>query len=125
VLYIEDEPLNVLLMQEVFRAQPAWTLHVAEDGESGVQAALRLRPDLALIDMNLPDINGLEVLRRLRGQPATQGLRCIALSADAMHEQIRTARAAGFDDYWTKPFDLTRLLAAVAQAFDTAPTKPA
>lgn len=119
VLYIEDEPLNVLLMQEVFRAQPAWTLHVAEAGEAGVAAALRLRPDLALIDMNLPDINGLEVLRRLRAHPDTRELRCIALSADAMQDQISAARAAGFDDYWTKPIDLTQLLASVAQAFET------
>jgi CheY-like chemotaxis protein len=120
VLYIEDEALNVLLMQEVFRAQSAWTLHVAEDGEAGVQAALRLRPDLILIDMNLPDINGLEVLRRLRAHPDTRALRCIAVSADAMQEQIRAARAAGFDDYLTKPIDLTRLLASVARAFNTA-----
>ncbi|MBP6339008.1 MAG: response regulator [Vitreoscilla sp.] len=118
VLYIEDEPLNVLLMQEVFRAQPAWTLHVAETGEAGVATALRLRPDLALIDMNLPDINGLEVLRRLRAHPDTRELRCIALSADAMQDQISAARAAGFDDYWTKPIDLTQLLVSVAQAFE-------
>lgn len=118
VLYIEDEPLNVLLMQEVFRAQPAWALHVAEEGEAGIEAALRLRPDLALIDMNLPDINGMEVMRRLREHPITKDLRCIALSADAMQDQIKAARAAGFDDYWTKPIDLTRLLASVAQAFE-------
>lgn len=118
VLYIEDEPLNVLLMQEVFRAQPAWTLHVAEEGEAGVQAALRLRPDLTLIDMNLPDISGLEVLRRLREHQSTRELRCIALSADAMQDQISAALAAGFDDYWTKPIDLAQLLACVAQAFE-------
>jgi PAS domain S-box-containing protein len=118
VLYIEDEPLNVLLMQEVFRAQPAWTLHVTEEGEAGVLAAQRLRPDLTLIDMNLPDISGLEVLRRLREHPATRELRCIALSADAMQEQISAARAAGFDDYWTKPIDLTQLLVSVAKAFE-------
>lgn len=118
VLYIEDEPLNVLLVQEVFRAQPAWMLHVAEDGEAGVQAAQRLDPDLVLIDMNLPDINGLEVLRRLREHPTTRDLCCIALSADAMQDQIRAACAAGFDDYWTKPIDLTRLLASVAQAVE-------
>ncbi|HSI56268.1 MAG TPA: response regulator [Ideonella sp.] len=118
VLYIEDEPLNIVLMQEIFRAQPEWTLHVARDGSEGVEMALALQPDLALVDMNLPDFNGIEVLRRLRAAPSLQGLRCIALSADAMAEQIAAARAAGFDDYWTKPIDLTRLLAAVARVFD-------
>ena len=120
VLYIEDEPLNVLLMQEVFHAQPAWTLHVAETGEAGVETAQRLHPDLVLIDMNLPDINGLEVLRRLRAHPDTRELRCIALSADAMQDQITAARTAGFDDYWTKPIDLKHLLTSVALAFETA-----
>lgn len=110
VLYIEDEPLNVLLMEEVFRTRPGWTLHVALDGAAGVDLARRVQPQLALIDMNLPDMSGLEVLRRLRDDPATARLLCVALSADAMGEQISAARAAGFDDYWTKPIDLTRLL---------------
>lgn len=118
VLYIEDEPLNVLLMEEVFRTQPGWTLHVAHDGASGVEMARRLRPQLALIDMNLPDMSGLEVLRRLRGDPATAGQLCVALSADAMGEQISAARAAGFDEYWTKPIDLTRLLDDVRRVID-------
>jgi CheY-like chemotaxis protein len=118
VLYIEDEPLNVLLMEEVFRTQPGWTLHVAHDGASGVELAGKVRPDLVLIDMNLPDMNGLEVLSRLRSQPATARLLCVALSADAMGEQIAAARAAGFDDYWTKPIDLTRLLENVRRVID-------
>jgi signal transduction histidine kinase/ActR/RegA family two-component response regulator len=118
VLYIEDEPLNVLLMEEVFRTQPGWTLHVAHDGASGVELAGKVRPDLVLIDMNLPDMNGLDVLGRLRSQPATARLLCVALSADAMGEQIAAARAAGFDDYWTKPIDLTRLLENVRRVID-------
>ncbi len=125
VLYIEDEPLNVLLMEEVFRTQPGWTLHVAHDGASGVELASRIQPDLALIDMNLPDMNGLEVLRRLRADPSTAGLLCVALSADAMSEQIAAARAAGFDDYWTKPIDLTRLLDSVRRVIDERGGRPA
>ncbi|MFD2454185.1 hybrid sensor histidine kinase/response regulator [Ideonella paludis] len=116
VLYVEDEPLNVLLIQEVFRAYPGWTLHIATDGASGVAMANALQPDLALIDMNLPDIGGLEVLRLLRASPKTAGLCCVALSADALAEQITAARAAGFDDYWTKPIDLANLMPAVMRA---------
>jgi CheY-like chemotaxis protein len=109
VLYIEDEPLNVVLMEEVFRPHPQWTLQVATDGMRGLQMARALAPDLLLIDMNLPDIGGLEVIARLRADPATAGLRCIAFSADAMREQIDAALAAGFDAYWTKPIDILRM----------------
>jgi CheY-like chemotaxis protein/nitrogen-specific signal transduction histidine kinase len=120
VLYIEDEPLNVVLMEEVFRGQPGWTLQVERDGARGMAAARRCDPDLLLIDMNLPDMTGIEVVRTLRADPATAALRCIALSADAMPDQIGAARAAGFDDYWTKPIDVRRMLAALARTLDGA-----
>jgi PAS domain S-box-containing protein len=110
VLYIEDEPLNTVLMEEVFRARPTWTLLSAEDGTTGLHIARASRPDLMLIDMNLPDMNGLALIRRVRGDPRMRGLRCIALSADAMREQIDAALAAGFDDYWTKPIDVAGVL---------------
>ena len=111
VVYIEDEPLNQMLLQEVFRARPAWRLHVADDGASGLRQVRELAPDLVLVDMNLPDTNGLALVAALRADPATRGLRCIALSADAMEPQIAAARTAGFDDYWTKPIDVGRVLA--------------
>ncbi|MFZ5546689.1 MAG: ATP-binding protein [Pseudomonadota bacterium] len=110
VLYIEDEPLNVLLMEEVFRLRAGWTLHTAVDGKQGLQMAKALLPDLLLIDMNLPDMGGLQVIARLRADPATAGLRCIAFSADAMREQIDAAMKAGFDGYWTKPIDVLRII---------------
>jgi CheY-like chemotaxis protein len=72
-----------------------------------------LQPDLVLVDMHLPDIDGHEVLRRLKGDPGTAGLRCIALSANAMPEDVSRALAAGFDDYWTKPIDVRRFLEAL------------
>ncbi len=122
VLYIEDEPLNAVLMEEVFRTHPQWTLTVADDGASGLQHARAGRPDLVLIDMNLPDMNGLEVISALRNHDATRELRCIALSADAMREQIDAALSAGFDDYWTKPIDVPKVLADLARLLaDGAP----
>jgi CheY-like chemotaxis protein len=63
-------------------------------------------------------MTGIEVVRALRADPETSGLRCIALSADAMPDQIGAARAAGFDDYWTKPIDVRRMIAALALALD-------
>ena len=110
VLYIEDERLNVVLMEEVFRTRPEWALSIAEDGAEGLQMARMLRPHLVMIDMNLPDTTGLALIRTLRSDPVTLPLRCIALSADAMSEQIEAALAAGFDEYWTKPIDVSRML---------------
>jgi PAS domain S-box-containing protein len=118
VLYIEDEPLNVVLMEEVFRGQPGWSLRVERDGARGLAAARGSPPDLALIDMNLPDMTGIEIVRALRAHPATAALRCIALSADAMPEQMQAARHAGFDDYWTKPIDVRRMLRSLARALE-------
>ena len=113
VLYIEDEPLNQVLLQEVFRARPAWRLEIAADGVSGLAALEAATPDLVLMDMNLPDTNGLALIARLRSEPRTAALRCIALSADTMREQIEAAHRAGFDAYWTKPIDVTRVLCAL------------
>jgi CheY-like chemotaxis protein len=110
VLYIEDEPLNVLLMQEVFRLRASWQLRVAATGRDGLAMAAALKPDAVLIDIHLPDMGGIDIVRALRGSAQTRQLRCIALSADAMAEQIAAARAAGFDDYWTKPIDVPQVL---------------
>ena len=114
VLYIEDEPLNVLLMEEVFRARPEWSLTIAETGTQGLRLARERQPDLLLIDMNLPDMSGLDLIRTLRGDLSTRHLRCIALSADAMQAQIDAALANGMDAYWTKPIDVPRVLSDLA-----------
>ncbi len=110
VLYVEDDPLNVLLMEEVVRRAPPWSMTVAHTGAEGLRTARALRPDLLLIDINLPDCNGTEIVSALRANPATATLRCIALSADAMRDQIDNALAAGFDDYWLKPIDVRDLI---------------
>jgi CheY-like chemotaxis protein len=78
-----------------------------------VRLARELRPSLILIDMQLPDMDGIEVLRRLRADAATASAPCVALSANAMPEDVAAAKAAGFDDYWTKPIDLAAFLNAV------------
>jgi PAS domain S-box-containing protein len=118
VLYVEDEPINVMLMEEIFRRQPAWTLLVATDGQQGLQLARTHHPDLLLIDMNLPDMSGLEVLQQLRMDATTKNLRCVVLSADALPDQVSAALAAGFSDYWTKPIDVPLVLGKLAQRLD-------
>jgi PAS domain S-box-containing protein len=113
VLCVEDNPVNLQLVRELLALRPAVRLHTATDGGSGVSAALAAPPDLVLLDLQLPDIDGMEVLRRLRADSRTAGCRIVALSADAMPDHIETALAAGFDGYWTKPIDFERFLAGI------------
>lgn len=109
VLYVEDDRINIVLMEEVFRLMPGWTLHVAETGAQALELLPRVMPALALMDMNLPDMNGLELIGHVRADARFARLRCIALSADVMDDQRQRARAAGFEDYWLKPIDVRRL----------------
>lgn len=110
VLYIEDEPLNALLMEAIFNScPPSLHLIVATDGASGLREAVLTRPNLVLLDMNLPDMGGVEVLRALRADGRTSHIPIIALSADALPEQVDFAKASGFDDYWTKPIDVRQI----------------
>jgi len=121
VLYIEDNSVNVLLVESLMAQLPGVRIHSEATGTDGVARARDLRPDLILIDMQLPDFDGIEVIRRLRSQRATADIPCIALSANAMPEDIARARAAGFDDYWTKPIRFREFLAAMAQRFPSLP----
>ncbi len=117
LLYIEDNPVNVLLVEELVHGLSGLQVASEATGAAGVARAALLRPDLVLIDMQLPDFDGFEVLRRLRAQPDTAGIPCIALSANAMPQDIELALRAGFDDYWTKPIDFRAFLGALAQRF--------
>lgn len=96
-------------------------LHIAEDGESGVRRALELQPDLVLLDMQLPDIDGHEVLRRLRAHASLAQVPVVALSANAMPEEVDRALRAGMSDYWTKPLNFTAFMASLEALFGPAP----
>jgi len=113
VLYIEDNPVNALIITELLARRDDLLLETAVDGASGVAAAQMMQPDLILLDMQLPDVDGFEVLRRLRADPRTATIACVALSANAMPEDIARARQAGLADYWTKPLDFKAFLAAL------------
>ena len=121
VLYIEDNEVNLLIVEALMRQRPDLRLLSACDGRSGLAIAQAQRPSLILLDMQLPDIDGGQVLQRLRADPATAAIACIALSANAMPEDIQAALAAGFDAYWTKPLDMAAFLRALAQRFGPAP----
>ena len=117
VLYIEDNEVNALLVREMLALRPGVLLEIAVDGASGLELARELArntaPSLVLVDMQLPDMTGHDVLRRLRSDPATAALRCVALSANATPADIDAALAAGFAEYWTKPIDWQPLLAGI------------
>ena len=113
VLCVEDNPVNLQLVCELMALRPGVRLRTAVDGLSGLAAALSDPPELLLLDLQLPDIDGMEVMRRLRAEPSMQGCLIVALSADAMPDHIAAAREAGFDDYWTKPIEFDNFLAQI------------
>ncbi len=106
ILYIEDNSLNMMLMQGVFADNPSISLIGATTGAEGVAMARSERPDLVLTDISLPDFDGYEVLRRLKGAKETAHLPVIAISASAMVGDIEKARNKGFITYLTKPVEI-------------------
>jgi CheY-like chemotaxis protein len=110
VLYIEDNAVNALLLTELLKEWPAVRLVVAERGAEGVEQAGVLQPDLVLLDMHLPDMDGLKVLKLLQGDEATRHLKVVALSANVIERDIDAALRAGAFAYWTKPIDFKLFL---------------
>jgi PAS domain S-box-containing protein len=115
VLYIEDNDVNALLVEQLLARWADVQFVRAHDGRTGIALATKLRPDLVLLDMQLPDIDGIEVLQRLKKDRTTRELRVIVLSANAMPEDLRRAKALGADEYWTKPLAFDRFLADVSR----------
>jgi CheY-like chemotaxis protein len=113
VLYIEDDPVNFTLVERILEFRPALKLMHARSGEDGVAMAQNLRPKLVLLDLNLPDMHGSEVLRQLQRQTATATTPVVVLSADATPSQIERLLTAGARNYLTKPFDIDPFLAVV------------
>jgi CheY-like chemotaxis protein len=113
VLYIEDDPVNFMLVERILEFRPALKLLHARCGETGVELANMHRPKLILLDLNLPDIHGSEVLRRLQNEPVTAKVPVVVLSADATPSQIERLLTAGARNYLTKPFDIDPFLAVV------------
>jgi CheY-like chemotaxis protein len=110
VLYIEDNLSNFLLIEHLLRTVGAVRLLTAMQGGLGLDLAREHQPDLILLDVHLPDILGDEVLRRLLDDPRTAAIPVVVLSADASPRTIERLRAAGANDYMTKPLDVPRFL---------------
>jgi CheY-like chemotaxis protein len=100
-------------MREMFTLRGGPSLDVAVSGHAGLEAVRSRRPDLVLVDLDLPDIGGLEVVRRLRADPLTASLPCVAVTALALEEDERHARAAGCVGFLSKPFGIAELFAEI------------
>src|ERR1043165_1342837 len=109
VLYIEDNPVNILVMQQWATRFPGLHFEVAETGSDGVERFQRFRPDVVLLDMQLPDCDGLEVLRRLRSLPADSRGPVARVTAFPAETDRRRALDAGAAAYWLKPVDFSHL----------------
>ena len=112
ILYVEDNDDNIYMLRRRLERKGIEVI-VAGDGEQGIAAARREQPDLILMDLSLPVIDGWEAARRLKSAPDTQAIPIIALSAHAMTGDRERALAAGCDDYDTKPVDLAGLMAKI------------
>jgi two-component system cell cycle response regulator DivK len=116
ILYVEDNDDNVYMLKMHFELLDGFDVLVADNGETGYAKAIAERPDVILMDLDLPVVDGWEASRRLKGNPATQDIPIIALTAHAMAGSREKALAAGCDDFDTKPVDFDRLMRKIDQA---------
>jgi PAS domain S-box-containing protein len=120
LLYVEDNPANLKLVEQTIARHADMHLLTAVNGNSGIEIARASQPDVILTDINLPDINGFEVLKILRSDPATAHIPVIAISANAMPRDIERGLKAGFFRYITKPIKLNELMDALDAALEFA-----
>jgi CheY-like chemotaxis protein len=113
ILYVEDDMVNFTLVERILELRPGVNLTHASNGEFGIHLAAAHQPKLILLDLNLPDMHGSEVLRRLQERPETAHIAIVVLSADATPSQIERLLSAGARNYLTKPFDIDPFLAVV------------
>ena len=122
VLCIEDNPANLMLVEQLIARRPDLRLLSARDGQSGVEIARTALPDVILMDINLPVVNGIQALKVLAREPATAGIPVIALSANAMPRDIEKGLEVGFFSYLTKPIKVDVFMAAVDAALQVHAT---
>jgi CheY-like chemotaxis protein len=121
VLYIEDNPANVLLMRHIMKEMNGIELVAATTPREGIELARGLRPALILLDINLPEMDGFDVLKALRSDEHTSEIPVFAVTANALPKELERGVAAGFDHYLTKPLNIAQFVAAV----EVALTQPA
>jgi DNA-binding response OmpR family regulator len=111
VLYIEDNSSNVDLLAGILRRRPDWTMTQAGTGGLGLELAKSTEPTVILLDLHLPDIDGIDVMKVLQANPKTSGIPVAILSADATGAHVSRLLDAGAQKYFTKPIDVTEIYA--------------
>lgn len=124
ILHIEDNETNVRLIERILEDRANLSLSWGCNGEEGLALALQQRPALILLDLNLPDMHGSELLSRFKSNALTQDIPIIVLSADISPSQIEKMLQAGARDYLTKPFEIKRLLCLVDEALAVGAKSP-
>jgi CheY-like chemotaxis protein len=125
VLYVEDNPANLKLVEQIIARHTDISLLTAVNGKAGVEIAHTSQPDVILMDINLPGINGIEALKILRADPATSHIPVIAVSANAMPLDVERGLKAGFFRYITKPIKVNELMEALDVALEFTGKKSA
>jgi PAS domain S-box-containing protein len=118
LLYVEDNPANLKLVEQIIARHPEITLLTAINGNSGIEIARASQPDVILMDINLPGINGIEAMKILRSDPVTAHIPVIAVSANAMPLDVERGLKAGFFRYITKPIKVNELMEALDVAME-------
>lgn len=118
VLYIEDNPANMRLVEQLLKTFPDITLVGAETAEEGLEMAQQQAPDLILMDINLPGMDGYEALVELQKLDATKAIPVVAISANALASDLEKGAKAGFVDYITKPINLQSFFATIKKYLD-------
>tara|TARA_R110002167_G_scaffold13915_4_gene57106 strand:+ start:977 stop:4000 length:3024 start_codon:yes stop_codon:yes gene_type:complete len=118
LLYVEDNPANLLLVEQIIEGHPNIQMLRARDGLLGVEMARTHLPNVILMDINLPGIDGFEALSILRNDPLTANIPVLAISANAMTRDIRKGKEAGFFDYLTKPIRVNEFMTALKLALE-------
>ena len=123
VMYVEDNPANMELVEQILAGRPNIQLLRASNGIQGIEMARTHLPSVILMDINLPGLSGVEVLKILRQDPLTKHIPVLAISANAMSEQIVKGLSAGFFQYLTKPFKVEEFLKVLDSAMAFARTQ--
>jgi PAS domain S-box-containing protein len=123
VLYVEDNPANMLLVESLIRQRPTLRFLSARDGSSGVALARASLPDVILMDIDLPDISGIDALKLLAASPETARIPVIAVSANAMPPDVERGKSAGFFRYLTKPVNINELMTTLDAALSATQSR--
>ncbi len=119
ILYIEDNMLNIRLIKKTLKNM-GYEIITAMDGETGIQAAMTQNPDLILLDLNLPDIYGVDVAKRIQANATTRRVPIVAITADATDATRKICVESGFAAYIMKPAGRAEIMSTIIQLLDAS-----